>query len=88
VTQPCPDGCSGKLGVASPGVVGVAGSNSGRQSASASVLRLPSVSASRIASTGRQNLRLYLSFQQTIAASAAASVTIPNMRAFCAVLSP
>ena len=69
-------------------MVGVDGSNSGRQSGSALVAGLPSVSARRIASIGRQNLRVYLSFQHTIAESAAASVTMANRRAFCAVLSP
>ena len=86
--QPCPDGWSGKFGVASAGVVGVDGSNSGFHAGSAMVAGLPSVSASRTASIGRQNLRAYLSFQHAIAASPTVSATEPNNRAFCAGLSP
>ena len=57
LTQLCPDGWSGKFGVASGGVVGVAGSKSGRQLGSASVAGLPSVAARRIASIGRQKFQ-------------------------------
>ncbi len=88
LAQPWPDGWSGKFGVAGVGVVGVDESNGGSQSGSALVAGLPSVSARRMASIGRQNRRVYLSFQQTIAESAAASATMPNRRAFWAVLSP
>ena len=57
VTQLWPDGWSGKFGVASGGVEGVAGSNSGRHVGSAVVRGLPSVAAPRIASIGRQKLQ-------------------------------
>ena len=78
LTQLWPEGWSGKLGSIRAGVVGVAGSNSGRQFGSASVAGLPSVSARWMASIGRQNRRRYLSFQQAIAASAAPSVSYPE----------
>src|SRR5450432_2153088 len=58
VPQACPEGWSGKGGVASGGIglqIGVAGSNSGSHVGSASVAGLPSVSASWIAVIGRQN---------------------------------
>ena len=55
VTHPCPEGCSGNGGFDSGGVVAVDGSNSGSQVGSATVAGLPSVSASRMAATGRQN---------------------------------
>src|SRR5438034_7043986 len=57
VAQECPEGWSGKGGVASDGRLqtGVVGSNSGSHAGSASVAGLPSVSASRIAVIGRQN---------------------------------
>jgi hypothetical protein len=76
LTQPCPDGWSGKGGVPSGGVVGVDGSKSGVHAGSATVAGLPSVSASRMAAIGRQNCQRYLSFQQLIAPSAAARLTI------------
>src|SRR6476660_255234 len=57
VLQACPDGWSGKGGVASNGVwqTGVDESNSGSQFGSAWVAGLPSALASRIAVIGRQN---------------------------------
>ena len=66
----------------SGGVVGVAGSNSGLQVGSASVAGFPSVSARRIASSGRQKFQWYLSFQQPIAPSAPASAIVAKSRAF------
>ena len=54
-----PDGFSGNGGVASgacPAATGVAGSNSGVHVGSAVVAGLPSVSASRMAVIGRQEL--------------------------------
>src|SRR5262245_47574484 len=76
LTQPCPDGWSGNGGVARGGVVCVAGLNSDSQAGSPTVAALPSVSPSRIAARGRQKLQWYLSFQQEIAPSAAARLTI------------
>src|SRR5262245_32184118 len=66
LAQEWAEGWSGNGGVASGGgaMTGVAGSNSGVQLGSASVAGLPSVSASRIAVIGRQNVQWYLSFQQ------------------------
>src|SRR5262245_19515786 len=75
--QPWPDGWSGNGGVARGGVVAVSAANSDSQFGSATVFGLPSVSASRIAALGRQKCQKYLSFQQAIAASAAARLTIP-----------
>ena len=63
---------------------GVAGSNSGSHAGSATVAGLPSPSASRIAVIGRQKLQWYLSFQQPIAASAAARLVTANIRALSA----
>src|SRR5262249_53521338 len=58
LTQPCPDGGSGNPGVTSGApAAGGDGSNSGSQPRSASVSGLPSLPASRIAVTGRQNLQ-------------------------------
>ena len=62
--------------MASGGVVCVAGLKSDSQLGSAIVAGLPSLSASRIAARGRQKAQWYLSFQQEIAASAAARLTI------------
>ena len=53
---------------------GTVGSNSGSQAGSATVAGLPSLAASSIAVIGRQKFQLYLSFQQPIEPSAAASV--------------
>ena len=60
---------------------GVDGSNSGVHVGSASVARFPSLAASRIAVIGRQKFQWYLSFQQPIAASAAARFSIAKSRA-------
>src|SRR3954454_15681373 len=81
-----PDGWSGNGGVTRAGgaATGVAGSNSGSQSGSGSVAGLPSPAASRMAVTGRQKFQWYLSFQQPIAAAAAARFVIANSRALSA----
>jgi hypothetical protein len=76
LTQPWPDGWSGNGGVASGGVVCVAGAKSDSHAGSAIVAALPSVSASRIAARGRQECQNHLSFQQLIAPSAAARLII------------
>ena len=75
-TQPWPDGWSGNGGVASGGVVCVAGAKRDSQVGSATVDGFPSVSASRIAARGRQKCQYHLSFQQLIAPSAAARLII------------
>ena len=76
VKQVWPDGWSGNGGVPSGGVVCVVGANSDSHVGSPTVAGLPSVPASRIAARGRQNCQWYLSFQQLIAASAAARLMI------------
>ena len=78
-----PEGYSGNGGVTSAGgaATGVDGSNSGVQFGSASVARLPSLAASRMAVMGRQVFQWYLLFQQPIAASAAARFSVANSRA-------
>src|SRR5438270_1834881 len=55
----------------------------GVQLGSATVLSLPSVSAARIAVTGRQKLSTYLVSQTAIAASATVRLSRANRRAFC-----
>src|SRR4051794_16562071 len=87
VAQRWPDGLSGNAGVTSggaPGATGVDGSNSGSQSLSALVARLPSVSASRMAVIGRQKFQRYFSCQQPIAESAPARFVIASIRALSA----
>src|SRR3954452_622576 len=78
-----PEGWSGNGGVTSAGGVAtcVDGSNSGAHVGSASVAGFPSLAASRMAVMGRQKFQWYLSFQQPIAASAAAMFSIANSRA-------
>src|SRR5919202_571623 len=88
LVQLCPDGWSGNGGVDSGGTVGVDGSNNGFHAGSASVAGFPSLSASWIASIGRQKFQWNLSFQQPIAPSAAARLVIAYRRAFAAVVSP
>src|SRR5437660_406032 len=91
VAQAWPEGGSGKGGVKSGNrglQTGVAGSNSGKHDGSAWVSGLPSVSASRIAGIYRQDFHWYLSFQQPIAASAAARFSIANKRALFTMSSP
>ena len=73
LTQEWADGYSGWSGVGRKGV----------QAGSASVASLPSVSAARMAVTGRQKLYVYLASQQAIPASANATLSIANKRAFC-----
>src|SRR3954454_5483714 len=83
-----PDGYSGNGGVTSgacPAATGVAASNNGVQLASATVREFPSVSAPWMAVIGRQKFQRYLLFQQPIAASAAARLTIANIRALSAI---
>src|SRR5438552_15192905 len=58
--------------------------SSGVQAGSAAVSGLPSVSAARIAVTGRQKLYVYLASQTAIAASAWVTLSRANRRAFCA----
>jgi hypothetical protein len=78
-----PEGCSGNGGVTSAGGVatGVDGSNSGVHVGSAEVAAFPSLAASRMAVIGRQKFQWYLSFQQPIAASAAARFPVAKSRA-------
>src|SRR4051794_31646228 len=81
-----PEGCSGNGGVTSAGglATGVERSNSGAQVGSAVVAGFASSAASWIAVIGRQAFQWYLSFQQPIAASAAARLVAANSRALSA----
>src|SRR5262245_35629766 len=74
----CPDVYDGNGGV---GISGV-------QSLSATVSGLPSVSAARMAVTGRQKLYSYFASQATRTASARAMLSRANSRAFSARLRP
>src|SRR5262245_59360233 len=67
-----PEVYEGKFGVTS----------SGAQVGSAVVAEFPSVSAARMAVTGRQRLSTYLASQQAMAASARAMLSSANRRAF------
>src|SRR5205823_5301385 len=69
----CPEGYEGWFGVTRNGV----------QLRSAVVSGLPSVSAARMAVTGRHKLSVYLVSQTAMAASASVMLSMANMRAFC-----
>src|SRR5262245_35320936 len=74
----CPDEYDGCAGVAISGV----------QVGSAAVAGLPSVSAARMAVTGRQKLYVYLVSQVAMYASAPARFMSANSRAFCDRVKP